>query len=127
MININEIFMNRALREKDDVQSRIRTISVLAVLLQGPFDTGNTILGSQNLVDLMIQMAGSKDPLQEVIINFLLEVYFCLFFISVLQLKQLFYQHQKRIKQLEFYHKVQIFLRISIDQQMKILKSLLLW
>jgi hypothetical protein len=39
----------------------------LAVLLQGPFDTGNAILGSQNLVDLMIQMAGSDDPLQQVI------------------------------------------------------------
>jgi len=62
------IFINcRALREKNDVQSRIRIISVLAVLLQGPFDTGNAILGSQNLVDLMIQMAGSNDPLQEVI------------------------------------------------------------
>jgi hypothetical protein len=60
----------RALREKDDVQSRIRTIAVLAVLLQGPFDTGNAILGSQNLVNLMIQMAGSNDPLQEVIFNF---------------------------------------------------------
>jgi len=56
----------RALREKDDVQSRVRTISVLAVLLQGPFDTGNAILGSQNLVNLMIQMAGSDDPVQQV-------------------------------------------------------------
>ncbi|CAF3540047.1 unnamed protein product [Adineta steineri] len=55
----------KALREKDDVQSRIRTISVLAVLLQGPFDTGNAILGSQNLVDLMIQMAGSDDVVQQ--------------------------------------------------------------
>jgi hypothetical protein len=60
-------FTFRALREKDDDQSRIRTISVLAVLLQGPFDTGNAILGSQNLVDLMIQMAASDDPLQQVI------------------------------------------------------------
>ncbi len=60
----------RALREKDDVQSRIRTIAVLAVLLQGPFDTGNAILGSQNLVNLMIQMAGSNDPVQEVIFKF---------------------------------------------------------
>jgi hypothetical protein len=59
----------RALREKDDVQSRLRTISVLSILLQGPFDTGNAILGSQNLVDLMIQMAGSGDPLQEVLLN----------------------------------------------------------
>lgn len=56
----------RALRERDDMQSRVRTISVLSVLLQGPFDTGNAILGSQNLVDLMITMAGSSDPLQEV-------------------------------------------------------------
>ena len=56
----------RALRERDDVQARVRTIAVLTVLLQGPFDTGNAILGSQNLVDLMIQMAGSGDPLQEV-------------------------------------------------------------
>jgi hypothetical protein len=60
----------RALQEKDDVQSRIRTIAVLAVLLQGPFDTGNAILGSQNLVNLMIQMAGSNDPVQEVIFKF---------------------------------------------------------
>jgi hypothetical protein len=52
----------------------------LAVLLQGPFDTGNMILGSQNLVDLMIQMAGSNDPLQEVIESFLLEVFICLFY-----------------------------------------------
>ncbi|CAF0903987.1 unnamed protein product [Rotaria sp. Silwood1] len=57
----------KALRERDDVQSRIRTIAALSVLLQGPFDTGNAILGSQNLVDLMIQMAGSGDPLQELI------------------------------------------------------------
>ncbi len=64
----NEI-CSRALRERDDVQSRVRTISVLVVLLQGPFDTGNAILGSQNLVDLMIQMAGSGDPLQEVIFS----------------------------------------------------------
>ena len=59
--------ISRALREKDDVQARIRTISLLAVLLQGPFDTGNAILGSENLVDLMIQMADSNDPVQEVI------------------------------------------------------------
>lgn len=65
----------RALQEKDDVQSRIRIISVLAVLLQGPFDTGNAILGSLNLVDLMIQMAGSNDPIQEV------ELYFWIFFV----------------------------------------------
>ncbi|UJR26868.1 hypothetical protein I4U23_008179 [Adineta vaga] len=55
----------KALHERDDMQSRVRTISVLSILLQGPFDTGNAILGSQNLVDLMIQMAGSGDPLQE--------------------------------------------------------------
>ncbi|CAF1354600.1 unnamed protein product [Rotaria sordida] len=55
----------KALHERDDVQSRVRTIATLAVLLQGPFDTGNAILGSQNLVDLMIQMAGSGDPVQE--------------------------------------------------------------
>ncbi|CAF2646097.1 unnamed protein product [Rotaria sp. Silwood2] len=55
----------KALCERDDVQSRVRTIATLAVLLQGPFDTGNAILGSQNLVDLMIQMAGSGDHLQE--------------------------------------------------------------
>ncbi|CAF0734157.1 unnamed protein product [Adineta ricciae] len=55
----------KALRERDDMQSRVRTISVLSTLLQGPFDTGNAILGSQNLVDLMITMAGSGDPLQE--------------------------------------------------------------
>ncbi len=48
------------------MQSRIKTIAVLAVLLQGPFDTGNAILGSQGLVDLMIQMAGSNDPVQQV-------------------------------------------------------------
>ncbi len=64
------IFIFRALRERDDVQSRLRTISVLSVLLQGPFDTGNAILGSQNLVDLMIQMAGSGDPLQEVLLKY---------------------------------------------------------
>ncbi|CAF1249948.1 unnamed protein product [Rotaria sp. Silwood1] len=55
----------KALREEDDIQSRIQTISVLSVLLQGPFDTGNTILGSQNLFDLMLQMANSNDPIQE--------------------------------------------------------------
>ncbi|CAF3365913.1 unnamed protein product [Rotaria socialis] len=55
----------KALREKDDIASRVRTISVLSVLLQGPFETGNAILGNQNLVDLMIQMAGSNDSLQE--------------------------------------------------------------
>lgn len=60
------VFCFRALRERDDAQSRLRTISVLSVLLQGPFDTGNAILGSQNLVDLMIQMAGSDDPVQQV-------------------------------------------------------------
>lgn len=59
-------FRFRALREKDDIPSRVRTIAVLSVLLQGPFDTGNTILGNQNLVELMIQMADSNDPLQEV-------------------------------------------------------------
>lgn len=68
---------SRALRERDDVQSRVRTISVLAVLLQGPFDTGNAILGSQNLVDLMIQMAGSGDPLQEVTIVFSMTLKCC--------------------------------------------------
>ncbi|CAF5137385.1 unnamed protein product, partial [Rotaria sp. Silwood1] len=54
-----------ALREKDDIQSRVRTISILSVLLQGPFEIGNAILGSENLVDLMIQMADSNDPIQE--------------------------------------------------------------
>lgn len=63
----------KALREKDDIPSRVRTISVLSVLLQGPFDTGNAILGSQNLVELMIEMAGSGDPLQEVIKTIVIE------------------------------------------------------
>ncbi|CAF0902489.1 unnamed protein product, partial [Didymodactylos carnosus] len=55
----------KALRQNDDVRARIQTISVLAVLLQGPFDTGNAILGGLNLVDLMLIMASSGDPLQE--------------------------------------------------------------
>jgi len=61
----------------------MRIISVLAVLLQGPFDTGNAILGSQNLVDLMIQMAGSNDPLQEVMTLFqFLKFSFCVFVLA---------------------------------------------
>jgi hypothetical protein len=60
------VLYSRALRIKDDVQSKLRIVSVLAVLLQGPFDTGNAILGSENLVDLMLQMGKSGDPLQEV-------------------------------------------------------------
>ena len=102
----------RALRTKDDVQSRVRTISVLAVLLQGPFDTGNTILGSQNLVDLMIQMAGSDDVVQQVgrIVQFIFYICFFIFSCtSVLLWKQLFYQHRRKIKQQVFYHKALIF------------------
>lgn len=100
--------ISRALREKDDVQARIRTISLLAVLLQGPFDTGNAILGSENLVDLMIQMADSNDPIQEVIrlIRFSLNEYS---YSSVLQSKRLFYQHRRKTKLLVYSLKAQIF------------------
>lgn len=56
----------RELKNRDDVQSKLKTISVLAVLLQGPFETGNTILGSENLVELMLEMAKSADSIQEV-------------------------------------------------------------
>ncbi|CAF0892146.1 unnamed protein product [Didymodactylos carnosus] len=55
----------KALRQHDDVRARVQTMSVLAVLLQGPFDTGNAILGGLNLVDLMLVMASSGDALQE--------------------------------------------------------------
>ena len=58
----------KALQNKDDIQSHMKIISVLAVLLQGPFDTGNAILGSMNLVEIMIKMAASNDPLQQVIL-----------------------------------------------------------
>ena len=61
-----ERFLSRELKDKDDVHSKLRTISVLAVLLQGPFETGNTILGSENLVELMLDMAKSGDSMQEV-------------------------------------------------------------
>lgn len=69
---LNENFISnyvycRALRERDDVASRVRAIATLSVLLQGPFDTGNAALGTLNLVDCMIHMAGSGDPIQEVI------------------------------------------------------------
>ena len=97
------IFVFRALRERDDAHSRLKTIAVLSVLLQGPFDTGNAILGSQNLVDLMIQMAGSGDPLQEVLLH-IDRFSISLSSFSVLQWKQLFCPHRKKIKQLVFYH-----------------------
>lgn len=92
------------MRERDDVSSRVRTISVLSVLLQGPFDTGNAILGSQNLVDLMIQMAGSSDPLQEVIdlLTKLFDLLNYLVIYSVLPSKLSFYQHRRKIKLREF-------------------------
>ena len=114
------------MKAKDDGQARLRTISVLAVLLQGPFDTGNAILGSENLVELMLDMAKSGDTLQEVSDDIFIASSL-LFEISVLQWKLLFYQHQKRIKQRVFWLKVLIFSRISLNPKMKKSVYLLLW
>ncbi len=37
----------------------------MAVLLQGPFDVGNAIIGKNNLIDLMLKMADSNEFVQQ--------------------------------------------------------------
>jgi hypothetical protein len=73
----------------------------------------------------MLTMADSNEPIRQVFLDF--DIYydnslkftsFNLFY-RKLQLKQLFIQHQKKIKQLVFYQKVWIYLKNFIFHQMK--------
>lgn len=53
--------------ELGTIESKLKGISALACLLQGPFDVGNQIIGKNNLIGMMLEMASSNDVLQETV------------------------------------------------------------
>ncbi|XP_014674279.1 PREDICTED: protein unc-45 homolog B-like [Priapulus caudatus] len=46
-------------------ESKVKCVIAITTLLQGPFDVGNSILGTKGMLEIMLVMAGSDDVLQQ--------------------------------------------------------------
>ncbi|RMZ96061.1 hypothetical protein BpHYR1_001189 [Brachionus plicatilis] len=51
--------------ERHDNHSKLKAIACIGVILQGPFDVGNNVIMQHNLLNLMLDLADSDDPIQE--------------------------------------------------------------
>jgi hypothetical protein len=49
----------------EDSNAKLKAIAALGVVLQGPFDVGNTVIVKNSLINLMLDFADSDDQIQE--------------------------------------------------------------
>jgi hypothetical protein len=49
----------------EDRHAKLKVLSALSAVLQGPFDVGNTMIAKNNLINLMLEFADSDDPIEE--------------------------------------------------------------
>ncbi|XP_013379041.1 protein unc-45 homolog B [Lingula anatina] len=47
------------------IDYQMEAITAISALLQGPYDIGNTILGTQGVLEIMLALANSPDPLHQ--------------------------------------------------------------
>lgn len=50
---------------KPDFESKLRAIACIGVILQGPFEVGMALIVKNNLIQLMLELADSEDPIFE--------------------------------------------------------------
>lgn len=61
--NVDEFVKEKLLAP--DIESKVRVVVSLTTLLLGPLDIGNTILGREGVLQMILVMAGTDDPLQQ--------------------------------------------------------------
>lgn len=63
-------FLNyRELLISPDMDSKVRVIALITVLLNGPVDVGNTFIGRQGVIQMTLVMANSETYLEQVRAN----------------------------------------------------------
>lgn len=62
----NILFLNRDLLIAPDMESKIRSTALITVLLNGPVDVGNTFVGRQGIIQMILVMANSDSYLEQV-------------------------------------------------------------
>lgn len=58
-------FIKDLCERENDKYAKLKAIACIGVVLQGPFDVGNNVIMQQNLLNLMLDLADSDDPIQE--------------------------------------------------------------
>ncbi|XP_015606601.1 protein unc-45 homolog A [Cephus cinctus] len=48
-----------------DIESKIRVVVAITTLLLGPLDVGNSIVAKEGIMEMILVMAGTEDPLQQ--------------------------------------------------------------
>ncbi|XP_066602124.1 protein unc-45 homolog B-like [Prorops nasuta] len=48
-----------------DIESKVRVVVAITTLLLGPLDVGNTIIAKEGIMEMILVMAGTDDPLQQ--------------------------------------------------------------
>ena len=59
-------FLRRALFAKGEMTANTRAMSALTCLLQGPFESGQAMLGLKGVLEIMVAMTGSEDEVVQV-------------------------------------------------------------
>lgn len=68
---LREKFMNRVqdfIKDKlltPDIESKVRVAVAITSLLRGPLDIGNTIIGKEGIMEMILVMANTEDELQQ--------------------------------------------------------------
>ncbi|XP_022901032.2 protein unc-45 homolog B [Onthophagus taurus] len=68
---LKERFMNKIdefIREKllaPDIESKVRATVAITTLLRGPIDVGNAVIGRDGIIEMVLVMANTEDPLQQ--------------------------------------------------------------
>lgn len=61
--NINDYIKSKIITPDDE--SKIRVVVALTVLLIGPLEVGNFVMGKDGVMEMILSMAGSDDPIQQ--------------------------------------------------------------
>lgn len=67
-----EYFYLSSIRElllSPDFESKVRATALITVLLNGPVDVGNTFIGRQGVMQMILVMANSESYLEQVIFD----------------------------------------------------------
>lgn len=68
---LKEKFMNKIqdfIKDKlltPDIESKVRVVVAITSLLRGPLDVGNTIIGKEGIMEMILVMANTEDELQQ--------------------------------------------------------------
>lgn len=63
MEKVNDFIKDKLLTP--DIESKVRATVAITSLLRGPLDVGNAIIGKEGILEMILVMANSDDPLQQ--------------------------------------------------------------